>query len=105
MTNSKEPYMYMFVREDLSGPQKIVQTAHAVDELRRNVNHSDRTCYMILFGVKNQEELVAVNKFLNDNGVSNEMFYEPDVNQYTAIATEQLVGEQRALMSGFKLFR
>jgi hypothetical protein len=51
------PYMYMFIREDLSIPQQIVQTAHAVDELGKKIKNSPQTNHMVLFGVKNEAEL------------------------------------------------
>lgn len=105
MVNSKTPYMYAFVRKDLPAVQQIIQTAHAVDELRRSVNHHEETSHLILFSVENESELLAVRDFLDTNNVSKHVFYEPDVSQYTAIATEHLVGEQRAIMSGFKMHK
>lgn len=105
MSDSKTPYMYAFVRKDLPAVQQIIQVAHAVDELRRDVNHHTDVSHLILFEVANERELHYVHDFLDKQGVTNHMFYEPDVQQFTAIATEQLVGEQRALMSGFKMYR
>lgn len=54
MTN---PYVYLFIREDLSIPQQIVQTAHAVDELGKRIRNSDNTNFMCLFGVDNEAAL------------------------------------------------
>lgn len=105
MVKSEAPYMYAFVRKDLPQVQQIVQTAHAVDELRRTVNHHTDTANLILFSVENERELLHVRDFLDMNGVSNHVFYEPDVSQFTALATEHLVGAQRAIMSGFKMYK
>jgi len=54
---SENPYMYLFIREDLSIPQQIVQTAHAVDELGKRIKSSANTNFMCLFGVKDESSL------------------------------------------------
>lgn len=54
---SNTPYMYLFIREDLSIPQQIVQTAHAVDELGKRVPGSAQTNHMVLFGVPDESHL------------------------------------------------
>ena len=102
MTN---PYVYLFIREDLSIPQQIVQTAHAVDELGKRIRNSDNTNFMCLFGVDNEAALQKVAEYLDRNGVEFEMFYEPDVDTFTAIATVPLVGDDRKIMKKFKLKR
>lgn len=51
------PYMYLFVREDLSMPQQIVQTAHAVDELGKRIKNSAGANFMCLFGVDDEAAL------------------------------------------------
>ena len=54
---SNTPYMYLFIREDLSIPQQIVQTAHAVDELGKRIVGSAQTNHMVLFGVASEAKL------------------------------------------------
>lgn len=51
------PYMYLFIREDLSIPQQIVQTAHAVDELGKRIKGTAQTNHMVLFGVPDEAHL------------------------------------------------
>lgn len=99
------PYMYLFIREDLSHPQQIVQTAHAVDELNKKIDSDSQVNHMILFGVKDEHKLLKVSAMLNDLNIEHEMFYEPDIEAYTSIATRPLIGNERSIMSGFKLKR
>ena len=70
------PYMYLFIREDLSHPQQIVQTAHAVDEISKRTGRSDQINHMILFGIKNEFRLLKVAQMLNDLEIDFEIFYE-----------------------------
>lgn len=96
------PYMYLFVREDLSHPQQIVQTAHAVDELNKKHPHPSGN-YMVLCGASSEDELHTIAEMLYNNGIGYEMFFEPDIDGYTAIATHPLRGEQRKPLKRFKL--
>lgn len=96
------PYMYMFVREDLSHPQQIVQTAHAVDELNKKYPHEPGN-HMVLCGAKSEEDLLEISMHLCFAGINHEMFMESDINQYTAIATTPLRGKERNALKHFKL--
>jgi len=100
---SETPYIYLFVREDLSHPQQIVQTAHAVDSL--NIPRGDDTNHMVLIGVKDQDGLSEVALHLYNNGIAHEMFYEPDILAHTAIATVPLKGFERQSLRHFSLKR
>lgn len=97
------PYIYLFVRTDLSTPQQIVQTAHAVDELR--VPASDQTHHMVLIGLPDQRKLISTSQFLESLGIKHELFFEPDVNEYTAIATHPLRGDERKPLRRYQLMR
>lgn len=44
-----------------------------------------------------------ISDYLEMHGIEHEMFYEPDVESHTAIATRPLIGEERKLMKKFKL--
>lgn len=98
------PYIYMFVRGDLSHPQQIVQTAHAVDEIGKR-HKTDKTSYMVLCDAKNEESLYDISYHLKKHGIDHEMFYEPDISSCTAIATRPLVGDERKPLANFKLKR
>ena len=96
------PYMYLFVREDLTAAQQIVQTAHAVDELNKEYPHSPGN-YMVLCSVNDEYDLFDVSTRLKENGIKFHMFYETDVESYTAIATEPLIGYKRKPMKRYSL--
>lgn len=96
------PYMYLFVREDLSHAQQIVQTAHAVDELNKSHPH-EKGNYMVLCGAKDENDLFGISEQLTTSGIVYEMFYEPDIDSYTAIATQPLRGEDRKVLRRFRL--
>lgn len=99
------PYIYLFTREDLSPPQRIIQTAHAVDELSKRLDKGEKTNSMVLCGAPDANYLQSLSCWLNDRGIDHHMFWEPDVNEYTAIATEPLIGHRRNVMKRFKLMR
>lgn len=94
--------MYLFVRSDLSIPQQIVQTAHAVDEIGMR-HKSDGTNYMVLCDANDADHLTSIAEHLDMHKIDYEMFFEPDIDQYTAIATQPLKGEQRIPLKKFRL--
>lgn len=96
------PYMYLFVRDDLTAAQQIVQTAHAVDELNKKYPHGPGN-YMVLCSAKSESELFNISRYLEQDNIVHEMFFEPDVNSYTAIATQPLIGDLRKPMKRFRL--
>lgn len=98
----KNPYMYLFIRDDLSHPQQIVQTAHAVDELNKRHPHKSGN-YMVLCGAKSEFDLHQISEWLHERKIAHEMFYEPDISGYTAIATKPLIDDERKPMRRFTL--
>jgi flagellar biogenesis protein FliO len=94
----------MFVRRDLSVTQQIVQTAHAVDEIGKRYQSGDEN-YMVLIDVKNEQLLVGVSESLREKDIEHELFFEPDINSYTAIATRPLIGDERMSLKGYRLMR
>lgn len=108
MNKIQTPYIYLFVRTDLSIPQQIVQTAHAVDELNRRHEHKNThntTNHMVLCGAHSSDELFGISEHLQSHGIAHEMFYEPDIDGHTAIATEPLVGSNRLPLKRFRLLQ
>lgn len=95
-------YIYLFVRKDLSAQQQIIQTAHAIHQVGQNVKSSD-VPNAVLFGASDEDELMRIQSHLASNDVAFEMFFEPDVQAYTAIATHPIEGEKRKLMRKFKM--
>ena len=99
----KTPYIYMFVREDMSHPQQIIQTAHAVDELSKTGIKNG--AHMVLFGARDERELVDASCYLEAHGIKHHMFFEPDMMAHTSIATEPLIGNQRQPLKRFRTKR
>lgn len=80
--------MYILVRNDLTTSQRAVQACHAVAELLRHNNKFiddwfDNHKIMILLGVNDEKELLDWSNKLQDKA---KLFYEPDINSYTALA-------------------
>lgn len=97
------PYIYLFIRKDLSIPQQIVQTAHAVEMVTKRLSQNHPTCHMVLFEVANEMDLDFISFDLQDQGVKHEIFYEPDISQRTAIATMPVFGSERNKFKQYKL--
>jgi len=90
----------------LSPHYQIIQTAHATQEIAKQIKHPDRTCHLILFEAKNEEHLIGIKEKLDEQGIKAHMFHEPDWNTgYTAIATEPIYGEDRQFFKKFKMFK
>lgn len=100
------PYIYLFVREDLSKCQQIIQTAHAVDELNKSMDKfTDKTNHMVLCPADNEGDLFDISMYLSKQGVEHHIFFEPDIKGYTAIATVPLVDDERIPMRVFSTMK
>ena len=99
-------YVYVFVREDLSHPQQIVQSCHAAIEAATHFSLGSLAEHpsVIVLSAKSEQKLHNVRKYLVDNGIKHAHFYEPDIgDELTALATEPLVGERRDLFKKYQL--
>lgn len=101
----KTPYMYLFIRQDLSHPQQIVQTAHAVDELAKWCPSGKDTNHMVLFPAKHEEDLKSISDRLERLGIEHQMFWEPDISAFTSIATKPLIGDERIPLRKYRLLK
>ena len=99
-----DKYMYLFIREDLSTPQQIIQTSHAAHVIGKN-QECDSVPNAVLIGAKTEYDLLGIKEYLDYFEIAHEMFYEPDISQHTAIATYPLVGDQRLPLRKFDLMR
>lgn len=96
------PYTYLFIRKDLSGPQRIVQTAHAAHEAGERFGaHS----HIALMGIADQRELIKAANYPDRCGIQYQMFYESTTSEYTAIATEPLSGDRRKHLRRYSLLK
>lgn len=101
-------YVYVIVREDLSGPQKVVQAVHAAIEACRNyLDDEENHPSVIVLGVKNEEKLKKVEWELYERGDCHyEVFREPDRGlEMTAIATGPLYGGGREIFKRYQLLK
>lgn len=99
---NEHKYMYVIVRNDLSGPQKAVQSAHAaIESGRRYLKEGEEHPSVIILIVKNERKLIELQDKIPYDHV---VFREPDIgNQVTAIATKPLVGEEREFFKRYQL--
>lgn len=99
------PYMYVFVRTDMTAAQQIVQAAHATYDAGQKFKKTEHPLHLILFDVKNEAELLRASMRIGLDDVDHCMFFEPDFDTgYTAIATEPLYGEDREVMRKYNLY-
>lgn len=121
-------YVYVWVRKDLPHAYQIIQAGHALHEMGMDtmrpwfyddppkktsettsisVGTRKMPVHLILFGVKNEKELLEVSRYLNENTVEHHTFYEPDFDTgFTAIATELFDNnsERRSLFKRFRMY-
>jgi hypothetical protein len=93
-------YMYLFTRTDLTTPQQIVQTAHAAAYIGKKY-HADTN--IVLCACEDEVKLSKIAEYLSKHQIDFKMFYEPDVDAHTAIATQPLVGDVRKPLRRFSL--
>jgi len=122
-------YTYVFVRQDLSPEQQLVQAAHAtfllgvqsqrVDTdfdlfragiipclMNESINAAET--YFTVVGVRDLRALQAVRDILIKFGYLFEMFFEPDIKpegEYTAIATYPITENHRDVLMAFNLLK
>lgn len=104
MEHQVTPYIYIFIRKDLSVPQQTVQSCHAAIEaaksfLDNNLEHP----HLVVLGVKGEHQLYTSARKLDEAGIRYRIFTEPDRNnEATAIATEPVFGEKRHLFRTYR---
>jgi len=96
------------VREDLTTSEQTVQSSHAAIEAAKNFGldqYPDHP-HLVILGVKNEQKLLDAQKYLDDHGVRFYGYREPDYdNSLTAVATEPIQGEKRALFKKWQLLK
>jgi hypothetical protein len=98
-------YLYTITRNDLSPPQKAVQSTHAAMEAARAyLKPDDEHPSVIMCIVKGETKLMMTAEKLRAAGIRFREFREPDIgNQLTAIATEPLTGNRREPLKHYQL--
>lgn len=95
-------YTYVLVRQDLPHNVQLVQVGHAAftmgTQCKEHLN-------LIVLSVKDQIALMKAQVHLDMEGVNHHMFYEPDLDEYTAICTAPLSLEGKKLMRRYELVK
>lgn len=105
--NTEPSYVYVFVRQDLSREQQLVQAAHATLVLGSKLKNKDVSeLYFTVIGVACLTDFTKVIHDLKKHGTKYEFFYEPDQgNTLTAIATHPIPKADRGKLKDYKLLR
>jgi hypothetical protein len=56
--------IYVFVRRDLSGPQKVVQVGHVLIETQKKFSYEGEHPFIIVLGIKTEKNLIQALDFL-----------------------------------------
>ncbi len=100
-------YTYIFVRQDLSLEQQMVQSGHACLLLGTKYPDIDaQSTNFVLVGVRNEDGLFAVERILKKFEINYVRFIEPDIgDQATAIATIPMDRDQRGPLLAFNVLK
>ena len=87
----------MFVRPDLSIPQQIVQSCHAILEVGKSLIPDDLPHpHLVVIGIPDERRLFQCVERLRCRNVPCRVFHEPDrAGELTAVATGPIVGAER----------
>lgn len=100
------PYTYVFIRTDIPLAAQLVQAAHAALERGFRTETPDKTSFLIMLSVKNEQELKRIKDYLDSHEIESYMFYEPDYDMgYTSICAGPVYGDQRKVFKKFKLWK
>lgn len=109
MLNDK--YIYVFVRQDLTIPQQLVHTNHAVYEMAKNfsgyIDHSHVPA-LIVIGTPTEKTLMGVFNKLRDNSIP---FYawkdseHVELGEILTIATVPLDLDQKQVLKDYRLYK
>ena len=61
-------------------------------------------CHLVLLGVSTEEELKLAKEFLDDHKVDSKIFYEPDIEGFTAICSKVVYGKDRRIFRDFEFY-
>lgn len=106
-TRADTPYVYAFVRRDLSHSQQAVQACHACIEVARSlILPCDEHPHLVLCGIKSEQGLWAVLCRLQSLGIACRPFRDSDLgNELTALATEPVRADQRRHFRRYQCLR
>lgn len=101
------PYVYIFVRNDIPYADIIVQASHACLEMGLglpNPNKPKATASIVLLKARDEEHLLEIKQYIEMHEINSTIFFEPDEGMgYTAIATEPIY-DRRGIFKKFRLW-
>jgi hypothetical protein len=100
-------YTYVFIRQDLSIEQQMVQIGHVCMKLGVNVPDANAdTTHFVLVGVRNEEALLAVESILDSFDFDYVMFEEDKPKaHFTAIATHPIPENRKGPLRAFNILQ
>jgi len=60
---------------------------------------------LVVATVENEAELLRSSVALTNNGIEHAVFFEDDINSYTALATKCVTGDQRKAFRKYPLLK
>jgi len=104
--STAKPYVYAFIRRDISFAQQLVQVGHAALEAGRAHYFGDEIASFIVLEVPDLQGLEDAARHLTKQGIEHKMFFEPDFGMgHSAIATRPVRGKERQLFRSWPLWR
>lgn len=85
--------MYVLVRQDITPGYQIAQSIHAKDQFNHEYPEVENEWYfgsntIVVLGVENEEALKDFARRAANQNLKYSMFYEPDIDQHTALVIE-----------------
>jgi len=97
-------HCYILVRTDIPPAYQAVQSAHAaIKAARSGLLSCDDNPSLVVCGVPDQKALLDASARLCIHAVPHALFYEDDVDSFTALCTADLEKPQRRILRDFKL--
>lgn len=98
--------VYVFIREDLTHPQQVVQAVHSSLRMAKFAEIPEEPPYVVVCSVKNELKLMEVEKHLITLGIEYGAFRESDLNdEMTSITTIPLSPDKKPLFKKYQLLR
>lgn len=96
--------MYVFVRQDISLAQQIVQSNHATLSLSSHYG-VEGTPNIVVIGVPDVAALERACREMTAAGIPHHSWHEPDFDMgFTAITSAPIEGEQRRALAHYKVW-
>lgn len=100
------PYVYVFIRKDLSLAQQLVQSNHSSVEAGFRFKQPIETARLVMLEVPDVAGLQEAAAHLDSLGIEHHLFFEPDFDiGHSAITTRPVYGEERLPLRKYPLYK